>query len=388
MLTTRVTESSAGAVETDIASATAGGGSSETVHASVHGPLEAAFAAAAQCKVRFDQPRHKLPSTIAIKEGAQFQDAKQRSGNSPHPEVSSKHHQSAGIWCGPREQTAPRITGCDAEGNLRDAEGNLCTQPASLEPKLSSEPEFPSKPAILEQTLPDSQPLTLEQTLRHQKKLPRSQDSGFAPSQRQTLQRLRTLDNYVNPEATSITYWLCTAWNEWCLRQKISLVSRLFGKDDVRVIPHLNALAKLLHQRRQVDQSEELHVHCLALRQHYYGRNHESCAESLSELAKINRDQGRYEQSEQLWRQAINLLADHYNKVAFLTASGLASRKAQKQAVLSYVSTLNDLALLLDHQGRPTESKKHLEKALEICARTRSWGIEELHVAENITIAN
>lgn len=94
--------------------------------------------------------------------------------------------------------------------------------------------------------------------------------------------KLRSLDEYEKPKYICLGQWLRTATREWFARQSINIVTRFFGANNARLIPHLDSLAELQHRRRFIDDAECLHARALSLRENHFGHMHPSCAINLT----------------------------------------------------------------------------------------------------------
>lgn len=178
-------------------------------------------------------------------------------------------------------------------------------------------------------------------------------------------QRIRTRDDYVKPRDTGLQTKFKTSMEHFIADASIKLISKLGGEEDARLIPHIDTLAKLAHEQRAVEQAEKLHERALSLREHFYGRSHETCAVNLQGLAKIQYERGNYQEAAKLYQEAIGLHEKNVRKLSFLNSSGLLDEQAREAAITDLLEVINGLAQMYAEQGRYQDGEAQFKRALD-----------------------
>lgn len=178
-------------------------------------------------------------------------------------------------------------------------------------------------------------------------------------------QRLRQIDDYVKPEDASVKSWFKTSLENWYANASVDWISRFCGAEDVRLIPHFDTLARLSHENRVIDDAQKYHELALGLREHYYGRTHETCAVNLQGLAKIHYEQARYAEAAKLYLEAINLREKNIRKLSFFNNSGLMNERVREDAITSLLHVINQLAQMYAEQGKYSEAEQQFRRALD-----------------------
>lgn len=178
-------------------------------------------------------------------------------------------------------------------------------------------------------------------------------------------QRLRQSDDYVKPRDAGFPTKFKTSMEHFIADASIKLIRKLGGEEDARLIPHIDTLAKLAYEQRSVDQAEKLHERALSLREHFYGRSHETCAVNLQGLAKIQYERGNYPEATKLYQEAITLHEKNIRKLSFLNNSGLLDEQAREAAITDLLQVINALAQMYAEQAKYQDGETQFKRALD-----------------------
>ncbi len=140
---------------------------------------------------------------------------------------------------------------------------------------------------------------------------------------------------------------------ESAAQRALALEEQLLGVDHPSIGESLQTLAGAYHRQGRFKEEEPLLLRALALRERVFGSRHPDVATSMNSLANLYNGQGRYEQAETLYRQALaiwqQVLGPQHPKVAL---------------------TLNNLAVLYSRQGLYEQAEPLAEQALRIYEQT------------------
>lgn len=178
-------------------------------------------------------------------------------------------------------------------------------------------------------------------------------------------QRLRLSDDYVKPRDTGLPNKIKTSMEHFIADASIKLISKIGGEEDARLIPHIDTLAKLAYDQRSIEQAERLHERALYLREHFYGRSHETCAVSLQGLARIQYERGNYPEAAKLYQETITLHEKNVRKLSFLNSSGLLDEQAREAAITDLLQVINGLAQMYAEQAKYQDSETQFKRALD-----------------------
>jgi hypothetical protein len=154
------------------------------------------------------------------------------------------------------------------------------------------------------------------------------------------------------------------AFRAWYATTVVKIVTRIFGRNDLRLVPHLESLADLYHHRRLFHQAEQLQLRALRLRKTFYRHIHESCARNFQGLARINRTTGKYPEATRLFQQAIDLHIRQVRKTAFL--SELCHKDVDPAPIAAVLGALDESAQTLSEAGRLEDSATEFQRALKL----------------------
>lgn len=183
--------------------------------------------------------------------------------------------------------------------------------------------------------------------------------------------KLRTLQSFEKTEAVILRHHLPLndAIQEWIGITLIAALTKVLGRDNSHLVPHLDKLANLYHSRRLFAQAELCHRRALRLRKYHYSDIHESCAVNLEGIARIRRSTGRHAEAAQLFKDAIDLRTKQVRKLVFFNNNGLCEKKQHAAAILQLLRTINELAQMYCEQGRFDDSARQFRRALELWNR-------------------
>ena len=136
-------------------------------------------------------------------------------------------------------------------------------------------------------------------------------------------------------------------------QRALALEEQLLGVDHPSIGETLQTLAGAYHRQGRFKEEEPLLLRALALRERVFGSRHSDVVTSMNSLANLYNGQGRYEQAETLYRQALaiwqQVLGPQHPKVAL---------------------SLNNLAVLYSRQGLYEQAEPLAEQALQIYEQT------------------
>ncbi len=178
-------------------------------------------------------------------------------------------------------------------------------------------------------------------------------------------QRLRTRDDYVKPRDAGLPTKFKTSMEHFLADASIKLISKIGGEEDARLIPHIDTLAKLAYEQRAIEQAEKLHERALSLREHFYGRSHETCAVNLQGLGKIQYERSNYSEAAKLYQEAISLHEKNVRKLSFLNSSGLLDEQAREAAITDLLQVINALAQMYAEQAKYQDGEAQFKRALD-----------------------
>lgn len=133
----------------------------------------------------------------------------------------------------------------------------------------------------------------------------------------------------------------------------LTLEELLPGPDDPSVGESLHTLAGAYHRQGRFGEEEPLLLRALALRERVLSSQHPDVATSMNSLANLYNGQGRYKQAEALYRQALAIW-----------------QQIPGPQHPSVALSLNNLAMLYSRRGMYEQAEPLAEQALQIYERT------------------
>ena len=146
-------------------------------------------------------------------------------------------------------------------------------------------------------------------------------------------------------------------------QQVLAIREKVLGPDHPDVATVLDGLGFLYEKEGRYAEAEPLYKRALAIREKALGPDYPDyflVAQSLNKLAGLYDHQGRYAEAEPLYKRALTI---------FETALGPDRPDGSPALSFSHsevASSLNNLAMLYDHQGRTSEAEPLYKRALAI----------------------
>ncbi len=155
------------------------------------------------------------------------------------------------------------------------------------------------------------------------------------------------------------------------LQQRVVAIhEKALGPENPQTATSLSNLANVFYLQGKFSEAEKIHRRALAIREKVLGSGHPDTATSLNNLANVLFEQGKDQQltlSEQRARARAGQRVQSLSQVEDLYRRALAiQEKALGPDHPSVATTLNNLAALLDQQGKYGDSEPLQRRSLEI----------------------
>lgn len=179
---------------------------------------------------------------------------------------------------------------------------------------------------------------------------------------------------------------------EKVIREALKIQESNLGSDHPDLLPTLNGLGLVLHHQARLEEAERIFRQALALAGRLLGARHPSCATILQSLANVLMRRDKLGEAESLLRQALEIEQAAYatdgaqttTTIMFTLAQVLDEQEQHEEAEslirrclriereglgadhLTYASSLQELALVVSHQGRIEEALKLLRESIAL----------------------
>lgn len=147
----------------------------------------------------------------------------------------------------------------------------------------------------------------------------------------------------------------------------LKLIESMFSKNEIKLTPHLDRLARLSYEAGLTEVAFEIHSRSLSLKHNCLGRKHVGRAANLESIARIHYERGDFAAAESAYLEAIMLreifLRRHFGKSS---QQSQADENAYQEELLNLAEAVSSLAQIYAEKGRIWDSEQQFKRALRL----------------------